>query len=69
MVIREMTDAEMMELALIENLQREDLNAMEEAEGYKALMEQHQMTQEEVAKRVGKSRPAIANARAAAGAS
>ena len=61
-VIRDMTDAEMMELALIENLQREDLNAMEEAEGYKALMEQHQMTQEEVAKRVGKSRPAIANA-------
>lgn len=61
-VIREMTDAEMMELALIENLQREDLNAVEEAEGYRVLMETYGLTQEEAAKRVGKSRPAVANA-------
>lgn len=51
-----------MEIALIENLQREDLNAIEEATGYKQLMERYGMTQEQVAKRVGKSRPAIANA-------
>ena len=51
-----------MELAMIENLQREDLNPIEEAEGYKVLMEQYGMTQEETAKRVGKSRPAVANA-------
>ena len=49
-------------VALIENLQREDLNAIEEASGYKLLMERYNMTQEQVAKRVGKSRPAIANA-------
>ena len=61
-VIREMTDAEEMLFALIENLQREDLNAIEEASGYKLLMERYNMTQEQVAKRVGKSRPAIANA-------
>ncbi|MGI6498690.1 MAG: ParB/RepB/Spo0J family partition protein [Oscillospiraceae bacterium] len=51
-----------MELALIENLQREDLNPVEEAGGYQLLMEAHGLTQEEVALRVGKSRPAVANA-------
>ena len=60
-VIRELSDHEAMELALIENLQREDLNPMEEALGYRSLMEEYQMTQEEVAKAIGKSRPAIAN--------
>jgi len=50
------------EIALIENLQREDLNPLEEAEGYKHLVERFGLTQEEVANRVGKSRPAIANA-------
>ena len=61
-VIREMDEEQAMEIALIENLQREDLNAIEEASGYKLLMERYNMTQEQVAKRVGKSRPAIANA-------
>ena len=61
-VIREMDEEQVMEIALIENLQREDLNAIEEATGYKQLMERYGMTQEQVAKRVGKSRPAIANA-------
>ena len=61
-VIREMDEEQAMEIALIENLQREDLNAIEEATGYKQLMERYGMTQEQVAKREGKSRPAIANA-------
>ena len=61
-VIREMTDTEAMELALIENLQRKDLNIIEEALGYKTLMETYGFTQEKVAQRVGKSRPAVANA-------
>ena len=61
-VIREMDEEQAMEIALIENLQREDLNAIEEATGYKQLLERYGMTQEQVAKRVGKSRPAIANA-------
>ena len=61
-VIKEMSDNEAAELALIENLQREDLNPIEEAEGYRVLMETYSMTQEQVAVRVGKSRPAIANA-------
>ena len=61
-VIREMDEEQAMEIALIENLQREDLNAIEEASGYKLLMERYNMTQEQVAKKVGKSRPAIANA-------
>lgn len=61
-VIKEMTDAEAMEIALIENLQREDLDPIEEALGYKDLMDNLGMTQEDVAKRLGKSRPAIANA-------
>lgn len=60
-VIRELSDHEAMELALIENLQRQDLNPMEEALGYRSLMEEYQMTQEEVAKAIGKSRPATAN--------
>ncbi|MDD6024119.1 MAG: ParB/RepB/Spo0J family partition protein [Oscillospiraceae bacterium] len=55
-------DQEAAELALIENLQREDLNPMEEARGFEALMNEYKMTQEEAAQRVGKSRPAVANA-------
>ena len=61
-VVREMDDREVMQLALIENLQREDLNPLEEAQGYQSLIETYGMTQEEVAKTVGKSRPAVANA-------
>lgn len=61
-VIIEADDRKVMELGLIENLQREDLNPIEEAGGYKVLMEEHSLTQEEVAQRVGKSRPAVANA-------
>ncbi|MBW7572902.1 ParB/RepB/Spo0J family partition protein [Caproiciproducens faecalis] len=61
-VIREMSDGEVMELALIENLQREDLNPLEEAQGYQSLMDTYGMTQEEVSKTVGKSRPTVANA-------
>ena len=60
-VVIEADDRKMTELALIENLQREDLNPIEEAEGYKSLMENYQMTQEEAAARVGKSRSAVAN--------
>ncbi|MFD2831108.1 ParB/RepB/Spo0J family partition protein [Corticicoccus populi] len=60
-IVKEMTDQEMMELAIIENLQRENLNPLEEAVSYKELMEQLQMTQSEIAKRLGKSRPYIAN--------
>lgn len=61
-IIRELSEAETMELALIENLQREDLSPLEEAEGYQTLMTEHGFTQDEVAKSVGKSRPAVANA-------
>ena len=61
-VIRDLSDAEMMELALIENLQREDLTPIEEARGYKALIDEYGLTQDEIAKTVGKSRPAITNA-------
>lgn len=61
-VIREMSDSEMMELALIENLQREDLNPIEEAEGLQQLIDTYGLTQETAAARVGRSRPAIANA-------
>ncbi len=61
-VIRELSEAETMELALIENLQREDLSPLEEALGYKTLMDEHGFTQEEVSRSVGKSRPAVANA-------
>ena len=61
-VIKELSDDEAMALALIENLQREDLNAIEEAQGIKALMDALSLTQDEAAERVGKSRPAVANA-------
>ncbi len=61
-VVREMTEEETMQLAMIENLQREDLNAIEEALGYELLMTRYHMTQDEVSKRVGKSRSAVANA-------
>ncbi len=61
-VIREMDDRQASELAMIENLQREDLNPMEEALGYQTLMESYHLTQEETAKIVNKSRPAVANA-------
>ena len=60
--IIEADDRKAMELAMIENLQREDLNPMEEAEGYRTLIELYDMTQEEAAHRVGKSRSAVANA-------
>ncbi len=61
-VIIEADDRRVMELGLIENLQREDLNPMEEAEGYQTLISQYGLTQEEVARRMGKSRSAVANA-------
>ena len=61
-VIIEADDKKAMELALIENLQRQDLNPEEEALGYQSLIEEYGLTQEEAAKRVGKSRPAVANA-------
>ncbi len=61
-VVRDLDDKKTMEIALIENLQRENLNPVEEAMGYKTLMETYDMTQEEVSVAVGKSRPAIANA-------
>ena len=61
-VVIEADDRKAMELALIENLQREDLSPLEEAEGYRALIETYKMTQEDAAARVGKSRSAVANA-------
>ena len=61
-VIIEADDKKTMELALIENLQRQDLNPVEEALGYQSLMRDYGLTQEETAKQVGKSRPAVANA-------
>ncbi len=60
-VVKELSSREVMEIALIENLQREDLNPIEEAEAYQKLMEEFELTQEEVARVVGKSRAAIAN--------
>ncbi len=60
-IVKDFDEAEIMEIALIENLQRENLNPMEEAEGYKNLMDAFDLTQEEVAERVGKSRSAVAN--------
>ncbi len=60
-VIKELSDIETMEIAIIENLQREDLNPIEEAEGLQALIDRCGFTQEEIAVSVGKSRPAIAN--------
>ena len=61
-VIIEADDKKAMELALIENLQRQDLNPVEEAVGYRTLIEEYGLTQEDAAKRVGKSRPAVTNA-------
>ena len=60
-LIKELSDFETMQVALIENLQREDLNPIEEAKGYEKLMSKYSMTQEQVAEAMGKSRPAIAN--------
>lgn len=60
-VVREMNDRAVLEVTLIENLQREDLSALEEAAAYVRLMEEFAATQEEVARRVGRSRPAVAN--------
>lgn len=60
-IVRELNDSDVMEIALIENLQREDLNPIEEAMAYKSLMDDFGLTQEELSKRVGKSRSQIAN--------
>jgi len=60
-VVKLLSDREMMEIALIENLQREDLNPLEEAEAYKRLLDEYGYTQEQLAERVGKSRPAVTN--------
>ena len=60
-IIKELTDEETIEIAMIENLQREDLNPLEEALGYSYMMKELKITQEEAAEKVGKSRPAITN--------
>ncbi len=60
-VIKELDDRETMEIALIENLQREDLNPIEEAEGFQELIDNFKLTQEQLSQKLGKSRPAIAN--------
>lgn len=60
-LVREMDDREVLEVALVENLQRQDLNALEEAEGYRRLQDEFQHTQEDLAKAVGKSRSHVAN--------
>ena len=61
-IVREASDAEAFELALVENLQRADLNPIEEAEGYRRLVEEYRLTQEQVSQRVGKERSTVANA-------
>jgi len=61
-IIKDVSESEILELSLIENIQREDLNPIEEAEAFKGLLEQFHLTQEEVSKRVGKDRTTIANA-------
>ena len=61
-VIKELSDEEVIEIAMIENLQREDLNPLEEALGYRYIMDELGITQEQAAEKVGKSRPAVANA-------
>jgi len=61
-IIMDVPDREALEIALVENLQREDLNLIEEAEGYRALAEKFEMTQEQIAERVGKARASVANA-------
>jgi ParB family chromosome partitioning protein len=60
-IIKDISNKQIMEIALIENLQREDLNSIEEAEAYDRLMKEHNMTQEEISATVGKSRSAVAN--------
>lgn len=60
-IIKELTEKEVMEISLIENLQREDLNPIEEAMAYKRLIDEYSLTQDEIAKRIGKSRPVITN--------
>lgn len=60
-IVREFTDQQIQEISLIENLHREDLNAIEAAEGMKELMDNHGLTQEDVAQRIGKSRPYVTN--------
>ncbi len=60
-IVREITDAELLEISIVENIQRENLNPMEEAEGYHRLMKEFGLTQEQVAVRVGKSRSSVAN--------
>jgi len=60
-IVKDCSNVEVMEIALIENLQREDLNSIEEAYAYKTLIDEYNMTEEEIAQRIGKSRPAIAN--------
>ncbi len=60
-IVRELSDLDVLQLALVENLQRKDLNALEEAMCFKKLMDEFSLTQEDVAERVGKSRPAVAN--------
>lgn len=61
-VVKELTDSETMEIALVENLQREDLDPIEEAEGIAQLIETYSLTQDQAAQKLGKSRPAVANA-------
>lgn len=61
-LVREVDEREMLEIALVENLQREDLDPIDEALGYRRLLEEFELTQADLARRVGKSRPAIANA-------
>lgn len=61
-IVAAYTDRQVAEIALVENLQREDLNPVEQAKGFQALMEEYELTQEEVSQRVGCSRPAVANA-------
>lgn len=61
-VVRDVDDRELLEMALVENLQREDLDPIEEATGYRELVQEFELTQAEVAERVGRSRPAVANA-------
>lgn len=60
-IVKDLSDSETMEIAIIENLQREDLNPIEMAKGFKSLMDSFKLTQEEVAEKVGKSRSAVAN--------
>ncbi|MBL0701355.1 MAG: ParB/RepB/Spo0J family partition protein [Desulfosarcina sp.] len=60
-IIKDISDTEMLEMSVVENIQREDLNPLEEAESYYRLINEFDMTQEQVAERVGKSRPAVAN--------